>query len=177
MNNFGSSGETPPEDNSTDTGEQQSAPLEPDKVYSAPHEPGQDSRTQAPYNNQPEQNGYAQPPYKSGSYTQPQPEKKKKKMSAKKKGVAIFAAILAAVVAVSAIVTVFAKSGNSGGAGNGTSITETSEGDAELNITDTPKATTTSKTGSALTSAEVYAKVSPSNVGIVVYSQLSLIHI
>ena len=173
MNNFGSSGETPPEDNSTDTGEQQSAPLEPDKVYSAPHEPGQDSRTQAPYNNQPEQNGYAQPPYNSGSYTQPQPEKKKKKMSAKKKGVAIFAAILAAVVAVSAIVTVFAKSGNSGGAGNGTSITETSEGDAELNITDTPKATTTSKTGSTLTSAEVYAKVSPSNVGIVVYSQSS----
>lgn len=173
MNNFGSSGETPPEDNSTDTGEQQPAPLEPDKVYSAPHEPGQDSRTQAPYNKQPEQNGYAQPPYNSGSYTQPQPEKKKKKMSAKKKGVAIFAAILAAVVAVSAIVTVFAKSGNSGGAGNSTSITETSEGDAELNITDTPKATTTSKTGSALTSAEVYAKVSPSNVGIVVYSQSS----
>ena len=62
---------------------------------------------------------------------------------------------------------------NSGGAGNGTSITETSEGDAELNITDTPKATTTSKTGSTLTSAEVYAKVSPSNVGIVVYSQSS----
>ena len=173
MNNFGSSGETPPEDNSTDTGEQQSAPLEPDKVYSAPHESGQDSRTQTPYNNQPGQNGYAQPSYDSGSYTQPQPEKKKKKMSAKKKGVAIFAAILAAVVAVSAIVTVFAKSGNSGGTGNGTSITETSEGDAELNITDTPKATTTSKTGSALTSAEVYAKVSPSNVGIVVYSQSS----
>ena len=66
MNNFGSSGETPPEDNSADTA-QQSAPLEPDKVYSAPHESGQDSRTQAPYNNQPEQNGYAQPPYNSGS--------------------------------------------------------------------------------------------------------------
>lgn len=81
MNNFGSSGETPPEDNSADTA-QQSAPLEPDKVYYAPHESGQDSRTQAPYNNQPEQNGYAQPPYNSGSYTQPQPEKKKKKMSA-----------------------------------------------------------------------------------------------
>lgn len=35
MNNFGSSGETPPEDNSTDTGEQQSAPLEP--IRSIPH--------------------------------------------------------------------------------------------------------------------------------------------
>ena len=111
MNNFGSSGETPPEDNSADTA-QQSAPLEPDKVYSAPHESGQDSRTQAPYNNQPEQNGYAQPPYNSGSYTQPQPEKKKKKMSAKKKGVAVFAAILAVVIAVSATVTVLAKRNN-----------------------------------------------------------------
>ena len=42
VNNFGSSGETPPEDNSADTA-QQSAPLEPDQVYSAPQQPGQGS--------------------------------------------------------------------------------------------------------------------------------------
>jgi len=34
---------------------------------------------------------YSQNSYNSGSYTPPQPEKKKKKMSAKKKGVAVFA--------------------------------------------------------------------------------------
>lgn len=38
VNNFGSSGETPPEDNSADTA-QQSAPLEPDQIYSAHSSP------------------------------------------------------------------------------------------------------------------------------------------
>ena len=66
VNNFGSSGETPPEDNSADTA-QQSAPLEPDQIYSAPQQPEQGS-----YN--------SQNSYNSGSYTPPQPEKKKKKM-------------------------------------------------------------------------------------------------
>ena len=42
VNNFGSSGETPPEDNSADTA-QQSAPLEPDQIYSAPQQPEQGS--------------------------------------------------------------------------------------------------------------------------------------
>ena len=80
VNNFGSSGETPPEDNSADTA-QQSAPLEPDQIYSAPQQPAQGS-----YN--------SQNSYNSGSYTPPQPEKKKKKMSAKKKGVAVFSQLL-----------------------------------------------------------------------------------
>lgn len=159
VNNFGSSGETPPEDNSADTA-QQSAPLEPDQVYSAPQQPGQGS-----YN--------SQNSYNSGSYTPPQPEKKKKKMSAKKKGVAVFAAILAVVIAVSATVTVLAKRNNNSSSGSGTSVTGTSEGDAQLNIAETPKATTTSKGNGVLTSAQIYEKVSPSNVGIVVYSQSS----
>lgn len=159
VNNFGSSGETPPEDNSADTA-QQSAPLEPDQVYSAPQQPNQSS--------------YSQTSYSSGSYTPPQPEKKKKKMSAKKKGVAVFAAILAVVIAVSATVTVVTnKNKNGGSAGSGTSAVGTSEGDAQLNIAETPKATTTSKSNGVLTSAEIYEKVSPSNVGIVVYSQSS----
>lgn len=159
VNNFGSSGETPPEDNSADTA-QQSAPLEPDQVYSAPQQPEQGS-----YN--------SQNSYNSGSYTPPQPEKKKKKMSAKKKGVAVFAAILAVVIAVSATVTVLAKRNNNSSSGGGTSVTGTSEGDAQLNIAETPKATTTSKGNGVLTSAQIYEKVSPSNVGIVVYSQSS----
>ena len=158
VNNFGSSGETPPEDNSADTA-QQSAPLEPDQIYSAPQQPEQGS-----YN--------SQNSYNSGSYTPPQPEKKKKKMSAKKKGVAVFAAILAVVIAVSATVTVLAKRNNNSSSG-GTSVTDTSEGDAQLNIAETPKATTTSKGNGVLTSAQIYEKVSPSNVGIVVYSQSS----
>lgn len=158
VNNFGSSGETPPEDNSADTA-QQSAPLEPDQIYSAPQQPAQGS-----YN--------SQNSYNSGSYTPPQPEKKKKKMSAKKKGVAVFAAILAVVIAVSATVTVLAKRNNNSSSG-GTSVTDTSEGDAQLNIAETPKATTTSKGNGVLTSAQIYEKVSPSNVGIVVYSQSS----
>ena len=64
VNSFGSSGETPPEDNSADTA-QQSAPLEPDQIYSAPQQPEQGS-----YN--------SQNSYNSGSYTPPQPEKEEK---------------------------------------------------------------------------------------------------
>ena len=121
---------------------------------------------------QPAQGSYnSQNSYNSGSYTPPQPEKKKKKMSAKKKGVAVFAAILAVVIAVSATVTVLAKRNNNSSSGGGTSVTDTSEGDAQLNIAETPKATMTSKGNGVLTSAQIYEKVSPSNVGIVVYSQ------
>lgn len=78
-------------------------------------------------------------------------------MSAKKKGVAVFAAILAVVIAVSATVTVLAKRNNNSSSG-GTSVTGTSEGDAQLNIAETPKATTTSKGNGVLTSAQIYEK-------------------
>lgn len=159
QNFYNSTGSTPPEDNSADS-EPQSTPLEPYAVYSS------------------QQSGYSQSDYNRsntgyGSYS-PRPPKKKKKLSAKKKGIAVFAIILVVIVVVSTAIVMITKHTSAGdytGADNTT--TTNAAGDAQLNISDTPQATNTSKANGVLSAEEVYKKVSPSNVGIVVYSQSS----
>lgn len=162
QNFYNSTGSTPPEDNTADS-EPQSTPLEPDAVYSSEH---------SSYNS----GSYSYNSQTGGSYGSysPEPPKKKKKLSAKKKGVAIFAIILAAIVVVStAIVLITKRTSSDGYTGADNTTTTNAAGDAQLNISDTPQATNTSKANGVLSSEEVYKKVSPSNVGIVVYSQSS----
>ncbi len=163
QNTYGGSGGTPPEDNSADT-QSQSKPLEPDQVYSAPQQSSdRGSGYSYNYNN----NGYGPG---GSSYNQP-PEKPKKKMSAKKKGIAAFAIILAVIIAVSTTIAVVSK--NKKDDDSSTSVSENATGDeVELNISETPQTSSTSKDG-VLSPSEIYDKVSPSNVGIVVYSQSS----
>ncbi len=162
QNFYNSTGSTPPEDNTADN-RTQSEPLEPDAVYSSERSSynsgnyGYNSQTGGSY----------------GSYS-PEPPKKKKKLSAKKKGIAIFAIILAAIVVVSTVIVLITKRTSSDGyTGADNTTTTNAAGDAQLNISDTPQATNTSKANGVLSSEEVYKKVSPSNVGIVVYSQSS----
>lgn len=162
QNFYNSTGSTPPEDNAADN-RTQSEPLEPDAVYSS----GQ-SYSNADGSYRYSQNG------NYSSYSPEPPKKKKKKLSAKKKGVAIFAIILAAIILVSSVIVLVTKHASDGeyeGADNTT--TTNAAGDAQLNISDTPQATNTSKANGVLSAEDVYKKVSQSNVGIVVYSQSS----
>ena len=153
-NNYNPGPNVPPVDNSNDSLDENSKPLEPDAVYGVCDNGEQNSN------------------FNYGSTVPPQPPQQPKKKTAKSKGIIIFTSIIIAVIIIAGIlVGVYFHNGSSTEPSK-KHDEQTSEvkGDASLHISDTPEAKP-SKKGQELSAAEVYDKVQASNVGIVVYSK------
>lgn len=148
--------------------------------------------TQQPYTNQayrPAQNGTAyyytnqgssyntpnNSPYSSPYNQQVTPQQPKKK----RKGLKVFAACIAVVLvfALGFGIASIAKSGNNEPGGitsnNGSGDSGSNDGAPDLNINESPVSPTAASVEGALTTAQIAAKVKPSIVGIVVYTQNS----
>ena len=152
-NNYGADEHVPPEDNSPDNAQENRKPLEPDAVYGA-------------YSSASGQHGS----YQQGSVYTPPEQPPKKRTGAKKKGITVFLCVLAAIVVIAAVITGVLLTEKNDTADTGTTGISDVTGDASLQIKDSPSAQNTSKDG-MLSASEIYEKVQPSNVGIVVYSQ------
>ncbi len=139
---------------------QQTQPLEPDAVYGAEQK----------FNAGAQYSDMGNP-----VYTVPPQQAPAKKSGAKNKGIKIFFAILAVVVVVALGITSYMLStrDNDGTDGAiGSSQKEDVTGDASLTINKTPDTQHIAQ-GGVLTATQIYEKLQPSNVGIVVYSQYS----
>lgn len=123
--------------------------------YSSDSEP-----SYSPYSSQSTQTGAYQ------TYQAPQ-DNKPDNNSSKKKGKKVLAVILAAVIVFCAGFGAYLIKGSKDEAKK---EAETSQGDAQLQINDSPTNAESISSDGALTAKEIYEKVSPSCVGIILYS-------
>lgn len=141
-------------------------PVEEQKPYSPPENP---SYQQAGYNSY---QGYNQQPYQGyqQNYYQPPVQPQKRGMS---KGVKAFVACIAVVIVFALGFGVASIMKSADESGNGGTVEKVDEGLPEVNINKSPVTPTDISKGGVLTPAQIAAKLSPSNVGIVVYTQHS----
>ena len=138
-------------------------PIYTSQPYANASENGNNSQqNRNPYSSQP----YQYQPYQSNFQTPP-PKKDKK-------GLKIFAACLAIILVFSlgfGIASV--KKGNNGGSTSSNGINGNNSNGPQLNINESPISPTAASVEGALTTSQIAAKVKPSIVGIVVYTQRS----
>lgn len=150
-NNYNQGPNVPPVDNSNDSLNENSKPLEPDAVYGVCDNGEHNS---------------------SFNYSDPVPPQQPKKKTAKSKGIIIFTSIILAVIIIAGILVgvYFYKGGSTQHPAGSDEQTSEVKGDASLHISQTPDIKP-SKKGDELSATEIYDKVQASNVGIVVYSK------
>lgn len=110
--------------------------------------------------------GYAYSAQQNTNYSQPTASSGNDKQKSKKKGRKILAAVLAVVVVFCGVFGAFLIKDSKK---SDTQISK-GQGDAELKISDSTVAATNTSSDGALTPTAIYNKVSPSCVGIILYS-------
>lgn len=138
-------------------------PVEEPKAYTPPENPSYQQTSYTGYH------GYNQQPYQQ-TYYQPSAPVQPKKSN---KGMKAFLACIAVVIvfALGFGVASIVKSDDNGGSEG--SLDKVAEGLPEVNINQSPVTPTNISSGGVLTPAQIAAKLGPSNVGIVVYTQNS----
>ncbi len=176
-NNFGTPENTNPnndmpgfeaEINDVPTVEAQEVEQEP---ISSPAENYQQADYYSPYSS----NRYSQQPYGYNQQNYYQPTAAPAKKSGTSKGLKAFVACIAVVIvfALGFGAASIIKSVDKSNASVGETVGKINEDLPEVNINKSPVTPTAISSGSVLNATQIHAKLSPSNVGIVVYTQNS----